>query len=50
MKLEDLTTIEQLTDFLSGTRAVAFSIISDKDACYRWIQGEPVRFHYLSSI
>ena len=38
MKLEDLKTIEQLEDFLSGTQAVAFSVISDKDACYRWIQ------------
>lgn len=46
MKLEDLTTIDQLTDFLSGTQAVAFSVISDKDACYRWIQGELARFHY----
>ena len=35
MKLEDLKTISQLTDFLSGTQAVAFSIILDKDARYR---------------
>jgi len=48
MKLEDLITIEQLTDFRSGTLAVAFSVISDKDACYRWIQRELVKFHYLS--
>jgi transposase InsO family protein len=47
MKLEDLTTIDQLTDFLSGTQAVAFSVISDTDACYRWIQGELVKFRYL---
>jgi transposase InsO family protein len=47
MKLEDLTTIDQLSDFLSGTQAVAFSVISDKDACYRWIQGELVKFRYL---
>jgi hypothetical protein len=26
---------------------VAFSVISDKDACYRWIQGELVKFRYL---
>jgi len=38
MKLKDLTTIDQLTDFLPGTQAVAFSVMSDKDACYRWIQ------------
>jgi len=47
MKLEDLTTIDQLTDFLSGTQAVAFSVISDKGACYRWIEGELVKFRYL---
>lgn len=48
MKLDDLTTIGQLGDFLCGTQAVAFSVISDKDASYRWIQGELVRFNYLS--
>jgi hypothetical protein len=47
MKLEDLTTIDQLEDFLSGTRAAAFSVLSNKDACYRWIQGERVKFRYL---
>jgi len=47
MKLEDLTTIDQLENFLSGTQAVAFSVISDKDACYRWIQGELAKFRYL---
>ncbi len=48
MKPEDLATIEQLEDFLSGTRAVAFSVISDKDTCYRWFQGELVKFRYLA--
>ena len=48
MKLEDLTTIDQLEDFLSGTQAVAFSVISDKDACYRWIQRELIKFQYLT--
>ena len=47
MKLEDLTTIDHLVEFLTGTQAVAFSVISDKDVCYRWIQGELVRFQYL---
>ena len=32
MKLDDLKTIEQLTDFLSGTQAVAVTVIRDKDA------------------
>ncbi len=47
MKLDDLTTIDQLKEFLSGTQTVVFSVISDKDACYRWIQGELVKFRYL---
>jgi len=49
MKLEDLSTIDQLTDFLSGTQAAAFSVISGKDDCYRWIQRVLVKFRYLSS-
>ncbi len=48
MKLTDLRTIEQLREFLSGTQAVAFSVISDKDACYRWIQRGLVKFPYLT--
>jgi len=47
MKLDDLTTIDQLRDFLSGTQAVAFSVMADKQASYRWIQGELARFRYL---
>tara|TARA_B100000315_G_C14235604_1_gene432990 strand:+ start:150 stop:302 length:153 start_codon:yes stop_codon:yes gene_type:complete len=38
MRLEDLKTIDQLSAFLSGTQAVAFSIILGEDDCYRWIQ------------
>jgi transposase InsO family protein len=49
MKLQDLTTVDQLREFLSGTRAVAFSVISDKDDCYRWLQAELIRFRYLKS-
>jgi len=48
MKLDDLTTIAQLTDFLPDTQAVAFSVIDDKDACYRWVQRELVRLRYLT--
>jgi transposase len=48
MKLDDLTTIDQLTHFLSGTQAVAFSVTNDKDACYRWIQQALVKFRYLT--
>lgn len=48
MKLKDLTTIEQLDDFLAGTQAVVFAVISDKDTYHRWIQAELIRFRYLS--
>ena len=48
MKLEELKTIAQLVDFLSGTQAVAFSVISNTDDRYRWIQGSLVRLRYLS--
>jgi len=48
MKLDDLTTIEQLAKFLSGTQAVAFSVISNTDDCYRWIQRELTKFRYRS--
>jgi len=48
MKLNELKTIAQLESFLSGTQAVAFVVANDKDARYRWIQGELVRFQYLS--
>jgi len=44
MKLEDLTTVSQLAEFLSGTQGVAFSDVSDKDECYYWIQGVLVKF------
>jgi hypothetical protein len=47
MKLEDLTTcVDQLAEFLLDTRAVAFSVISEKDDCYLWIQGGLVKFRY----
>ncbi len=44
MKLEDLSTIEQLSDFLSGTQAVAFAVLSDKNDCYHWIRPHTVGF------
>ncbi len=43
MKTEELTTIEHLSNFLEGTKAVAFTISSDKDKRYRWLQRERKR-------
>jgi len=48
MKLDDLTTIEQLVNFLSGTQGMAFSVNSDTDACYRWMQRGLTKFIYRS--
>ena len=46
MKLEDLQTIGQLSAFLAGTQAVAFSLATDKDTTYRWIQKNLILFQY----
>jgi hypothetical protein len=48
MKLEELKTIGQLTEFLNGTQGVAFCVLSEKDERYRWIGGELIRWRYLS--
>ena len=31
MKLDDLTSVDQLADFLSGTQALAFAVISEEN-------------------
>jgi len=48
MKLEDLKTVSEVANFLSGTQAVAFCVLSEKDERYRWIEGELIRFRYLT--
>ena len=48
MKLEELTTIEQLSHFLDGTQAVIFKLNTIKSERYKWIQHELVRFSYLT--
>lgn len=47
MKLEDLKTIDQLSQFLDGTQAVIFQANTPKKERYNWIQHELVRFGYL---
>ena len=46
MKLEELTTIEQLSRFLEGTQAVIFKVNTLKEERYQWIQHELIRFDY----
>jgi len=48
MKLEELKTIEQLTQFLDGTQSVIFTLNSSKNEHYQWFQHEITRFRYLS--
>jgi len=47
MKLEELKTIEQLSQFIDGTQAVLFEINLIKKERYNWIRHELVRFDYL---
>jgi transposase InsO family protein len=46
MNINDLTTIEQLEQFLTGTRSIAFLVASNKKDIYRDIQRTLVRFRY----
>ena len=46
MKLNELQTLDQLRDFLDGTQAVAFVVLTDKDGRYRWIQQTLIQFRY----
>lgn len=48
MKLEQLTTIEAICQFLSGTQAVAFCVANSKQERYQWIQKTLVDFRYFS--
>jgi UDP-N-acetylenolpyruvoylglucosamine reductase len=43
---EELTTIEQLSQFLDGTQAVIFKVNTLKEERYQWIQHELLRFDY----
>ena len=48
MNINDLNTIEQLEQFLTGSQAVAFLVASSKDECYRGIQRTLVKFRYAA--
>ena len=46
ININDLTTIEQLEQFLTGTQSIAFLVASNKKDIYRDIQRTLVRFRY----
>ena len=47
MSLEQLTTIDALEQFLAGTQAVAFGLLTSKKERYSWIQKTLVKHQYL---
>jgi len=48
MSINDLNTIEQLEQFLTGSQAVAFLVVSSQDECYRGIRRTLVKFRYAA--
>ena len=48
MKLDQLTTIETVRQFLEGTQAVAFCVANSKQERYQWVQKTLVVFRYFS--
>ena len=46
MNEKDLISLDQVAQFLDGTQAVAFTVLSDKDDRYKWIQRTLIRFEY----
>nr|VFK80801.1 MAG: hypothetical protein BECKSD772D_GA0070982_115711 [Candidatus Kentron sp. SD] len=47
MNDDQIKTIEQVREFLTGTSSVRFSPCS-KEGCYKWIEGILIRFGYRS--
>ena len=47
MSLEQLTTIAAVEQFLAGTQAVAFGLLTSKKERYSWIQSTLVKHQYL---
>ena len=50
MNINDLKTIEQLEQFLTGTQSIAFLVASNKKDIYRDIQRTLVKFRYATLI
>lgn len=48
MNVDNLKTIEQMEDFLTGSQAIAFAIATNKDERYRFVEKILRRFHYGS--
>ena len=48
MNANDLTSIDQVRGFLSGTQRVVFEVAGDKQSRYDWIRRTLVKFDYLT--
>lgn len=48
MTLNDLTTLEQIDQFMSGSQACAYQVADTRAARYAWVQGTLIRFGYHS--
>ena len=48
MNIENLTTIEELDNFIQGNQAVAFTILGDKNERYKFIQKTLIKFRYIT--
>ena len=48
MTIENLTTIEDLNNFIQGNQAVTFTVLGDKNERYKFIQKTLVKFSYLT--
>ena len=46
MNAKELTTVEQVREFLAGTRAVAFEVPGGIDERYRWVQQTLAKYLY----
>jgi hypothetical protein len=46
MNEKDLVGLDQVANFLDGTQSVAFTVLSNKNDRYKWIQRTLIRFEY----
>jgi hypothetical protein len=48
MDLDNLTSVDQLADFLCGTQTLAFSVLISPATRHEWVQKTLVRFRYAT--
>ena len=48
MNIENLTSIEDLEQFLQGNKAIAFTVLGDKKVRYQFIKSALIKFRYMT--